>query len=92
MVLTPLATTASTSTGGQLSTRGLVSTTETGLIPTATGMESSSALLLDSESDDSDVGRLQAILESRGLPSHLLGALGPRVQHILHRTIGSNSS
>lgn len=30
----------------------------------------------DSESDDSEVGRLQALLEARGLPPHLFGALG----------------
>ncbi|KAJ9591444.1 hypothetical protein L9F63_002050, partial [Diploptera punctata] len=34
----------------------------------------------DSESDDSEVGRLQALLEARGLPPHLFGALGPRMQ------------
>lgn len=47
---------------------------------------------LDSESDDSEVGRLQALLEARGLPPHLFGALGPRMHHLLHRTIGANSS
>ncbi|XP_054270901.1 E3 ubiquitin-protein ligase TRIP12 [Macrosteles quadrilineatus] len=46
----------------------------------------------DSESDDSEVGRLQALLEARGLPPHLLGALGPRMQHLLHRSMGQGSS
>ncbi|XP_011294459.2 E3 ubiquitin-protein ligase TRIP12 isoform X4 [Musca domestica] len=46
----------------------------------------------DSESDDSEVGRLQALLEARGLPPHLFGALGPRMTHILHRTIGNSST
>lgn len=46
----------------------------------------------DSESDDSEVGRLQALLEARGLPPHLLGALGPRMQHLLHRSMGASSS
>lgn len=46
---------------------------------------------VDSESDDSEVGRLQALLEARGLPPHLLGALGPRMQHLLHRSMGANS-
>jgi E3 ubiquitin-protein ligase TRIP12 len=46
----------------------------------------------DSESDDSEVGRLQALLEARGLPPHLFGALGPRMQHLLHRSMGSNNS
>lgn len=47
----------------------------------------------DSESDDSEVGRLQALLEARGLPlpPHLFGALGPRMQHLLHRSMGSNN-
>ncbi|XP_057663764.1 E3 ubiquitin-protein ligase TRIP12 isoform X1 [Diorhabda carinulata] len=46
----------------------------------------------DSESDDSEVGRLQALLEARGLPPHLFGALGPRMQQMLHRSMGTNSS
>ncbi|CAO1401704.1 unnamed protein product [Diamesa hyperborea] len=46
----------------------------------------------DSESDDSEVGRLQALLEARGLPPHLFSALGPRMHHLLHRTMGANSS
>lgn len=37
------------------------------------------------------MGRLQALLEARGLPPHLLGALGPRMQHLLHRTVTANS-
>lgn len=46
----------------------------------------------DSESDDSEVGRLQALLEARGLPPHLFNALGPRMSHILHRTMGNSTS
>nr|XP_022913625.1 E3 ubiquitin-protein ligase TRIP12 isoform X2 [Onthophagus taurus] len=46
----------------------------------------------DSESDDSEVGRLQALLEARGLPPHLFGALGPRMQHLLHRSMGAANS
>ena len=47
---------------------------------------------LTSESDDNnEVGRLQALLESRGLPPHLFGALGPRVQHFLNRNMGVSS-
>ncbi|XP_016962409.3 E3 ubiquitin-protein ligase TRIP12 isoform X8 [Drosophila biarmipes] len=68
--------------------------------PTTTGTSSASqhgsgsggAAAADSESDDSEVGRLQALLEARGLPPHLFGALGPRMTHILHRTIGNSSS
>lgn len=52
----------------------------------------STAANLDSESDDSDVGRLQALLESRGLPPHLFGALGPRMQHLLQKSMGSSTS
>ncbi|RWS30969.1 E3 ubiquitin-protein ligase TRIP12-like isoform X1 [Leptotrombidium deliense] len=47
---------------------------------------------VDSESDDNEMGRLQAILEARGLPPHLFGALGPRVQHLLHRSMGNSTS
>jgi len=35
---------------------------------------------------------LAALLEARGLPSQLFGALGPRMHQLLHRTMGSNSS
>lgn len=45
----------------------------------------------DSESDDGEVGRLQALLEARGLPPHVFGALGPRVQHLLNRSMGATS-
>ncbi|XP_055698970.1 E3 ubiquitin-protein ligase TRIP12 isoform X2 [Phlebotomus papatasi] len=41
----------------------------------------------DSESDDSE-----ALLEARGVPPHLFGALGPRMHHLLHRSMGANSS
>lgn len=51
-----------------------------------------SGLHPDSESDDSEVGRLQALLEARGLPPQLFSALGPRMHHLLHRTMGTNSS
>lgn len=46
----------------------------------------------DTEPDEIEMSRLQAILEARGVPPHLLGALGPRMQTLLHRTIGSSSS
>nr|XP_023018407.1 E3 ubiquitin-protein ligase TRIP12 [Leptinotarsa decemlineata] len=51
-----------------------------------------SAPAIDSESDDSEVGRLQALLEARGLPPHLFSALGPRMQQMLHRSMGTNNS
>lgn len=54
--------------------------------------ETTSAAPADSESDDSEVGRLQALLEARGLPPHLFGALGPRMHHLLHRTMGGSST
>ncbi|XP_017486603.1 PREDICTED: E3 ubiquitin-protein ligase TRIP12 isoform X3 [Rhagoletis zephyria] len=57
-----------------------------------TGATTAATSHADSESDDSEVGRLQALLEARGLPPHLFGALGPRMTHILHRTIGNSSS
>lgn len=50
-----------------------------------------SAAAEESSSEEGEVGRLQALLEARGLPPHLLGALGPRMQHLLHRTVTANS-
>lgn len=38
------------------------------------------------------MGRLQQLLEARGLPPQLFSALGPRMHHLLHRTMGTNSS
>ena len=32
------------------------------------------------------------MLEARGLPPHLFGALAPRMQHMLHRSMGSNTT
>lgn len=58
----------------------------------APGSHGTGATGLDSESEDSEVGRLQALLEARGLPPHLFGALGPRVQHLLHRSMGASST
>uniref|UniRef100_A0A8C1VXF3 E3 ubiquitin-protein ligase n=1 Tax=Cyprinus carpio TaxID=7962 RepID=A0A8C1VXF3_CYPCA len=46
----------------------------------------------ESESDDSEMGRLQALLEARGLPPHLFGPFGPRMSQLFHRTIGSGAS
>nr|XP_024215138.1 E3 ubiquitin-protein ligase TRIP12 isoform X1 [Halyomorpha halys]XP_024215139.1 E3 ubiquitin-protein ligase TRIP12 isoform X1 [Halyomorpha halys] len=60
--------------------------------PSGTGNGNVGGGGVDSESDDSEVGRLQALLEARGLPPHLFGALAPRMHHLLHRTIGTNTS
>ncbi|XP_052438525.1 E3 ubiquitin-protein ligase TRIP12 isoform X2 [Carassius gibelio] len=46
----------------------------------------------ESESDDSEMGRLQALLEARGLPPHLFGPFGPRMSQLFHRTIGSGAN
>ncbi|XP_076454353.1 E3 ubiquitin-protein ligase TRIP12-like isoform X2 [Babylonia areolata] len=62
------------------------------------GVAADPALLLppgggaDNDSDESDMGRLQALLESRGLPSHLFGALGPRMHQLLHRTMSGGTT
>uniref|UniRef100_A0A8C9S1I7 E3 ubiquitin-protein ligase n=1 Tax=Scleropages formosus TaxID=113540 RepID=A0A8C9S1I7_SCLFO len=58
-----------------------------GSVAGAVGMTSG-----ESESDDSEMGRLQALLEARGLPPHLFGPLGPRMSQLFHRTIGSGAS
>ncbi|XP_026764305.2 E3 ubiquitin-protein ligase TRIP12 isoform X3 [Galleria mellonella] len=58
----------------------------------ATGSGAAAAAAEESSSEEGEVGRLQALLEARGLPPHLLGALGPRMQHLLHRTVTANSA
>lgn len=49
------------------------------------------SLTSESETEEADMGRLQALLEARGLPSQLFGALGPRMHQLLHRTMGGGS-
>lgn len=68
--------------------------TTTSNAPASSGMNiaASIAAIGDSESEDSEMGRLQALLEARGLPPHLFGALGPRMQHLLHRSMGTTAS
>lgn len=56
------------------------------------GLGGAATLAEESSSEEGEVGRLQALLEARGLPPHLLGALGPRMQHLLHRTVTANSA
>lgn len=41
--------------------------------------------------EESDISRLQAILEARGLPAHLFGSLGPRMHLLLHKTFNSGA-
>lgn len=59
---------------------------------TARGSTAAAANSGESESEDSEMGRLQALLEARGLPPHLFGALGPRMHQLLHRSMGSSAS
>lgn len=42
--------------------------------------------------DDNDLTRIQALLEARGLPPHFFGSLGPRMQQILHRSMGAGTN
>eukprot|EP00096_Caligus_rogercresseyi_P008028 TRINITY_DN26290_c0_g1_i1.p2 TRINITY_DN26290_c0_g1~~TRINITY_DN26290_c0_g1_i1.p2 ORF type:complete len:104 (-),score=44.23 TRINITY_DN26290_c0_g1_i1:1-312(-) len=35
------------------------------------------------DSEEQDMGRLQAMLEARGFPPHLAGVLGPRMHHFM---------
>ncbi|XP_026324123.1 E3 ubiquitin-protein ligase TRIP12 isoform X4 [Hyposmocoma kahamanoa] len=58
----------------------------------AAGASGGAGATEESSSEEGEVGRLQALLEARGLPPHLLGALGPRMQHLLHRTVAANSA
>ncbi|XP_039765934.1 E3 ubiquitin-protein ligase TRIP12 isoform X2 [Pararge aegeria] len=64
----------------------------TGVAAGSSGAAGAVAVAEESSSEEGEVGRLQALLEARGLPPHLLGALGPRMQHLLHRTVAANSS
>ncbi|XP_033112984.1 E3 ubiquitin-protein ligase TRIP12-like isoform X2 [Anneissia japonica] len=50
------------------------------------------ASALDSDGDDTDMGRLQAMLEARGLPPELFHALEPRMHQLLHRSMGTGVS
>lgn len=50
-----------------------------------------SGSLEDLELKDGELSRLQALLEARGVPSHLIGSLGPRMHQLLHQTISSGS-
>lgn len=79
-----------TSTGGASKSNTDETSQSTGL----TGSSSAGATAMNSESetDEADMGRLQALLEARGLPSQLFGALGPRMHQLLHRTMGSGGS
>ncbi|WAR12555.1 TRIPC-like protein, partial [Mya arenaria] len=56
-------------------------------VPTSTGGGTSKT---SQEENTQSTG--VALLEARGLPSQLFGALGPRMHQLLHRTMGSNSS
>lgn len=53
---------------------------------------SSGAASSDSNSKDSELGRLQALLEARGIPLHVFGALGHRMQHLIHRSMGNSAN
>ncbi|OAD60413.1 putative E3 ubiquitin-protein ligase TRIP12 [Eufriesea mexicana] len=88
-----------TTVSSTVSSNQLVSTTgEDELASTATSATASggpsgmSGTTGDSESDDGEVGRLQALLEARGLPPHVFGALAPRMQHLLNRSMGASSA
>ncbi|XP_006820136.1 E3 ubiquitin-protein ligase TRIP12-like [Saccoglossus kowalevskii] len=57
-----------------------------------TGAAAAMAAMGENESDESEMGRLQALLEARGLPPHLFGALGPRMHQLLNRSMSSGTS
>lgn len=57
---------------------------------TASGSGATSSA--ESTNKDSELGRLQALLEARGIPLHVFGALGHRMQHLIHRSMGSSSN
>ncbi len=54
---------------------------------------SNAANLLAEDVDDVEFGRLQAMLEARGIPPHLAGVIGPRMQHlILNRAMAPSTT
>jgi len=56
-------------------------------------MASNAANLLSEDVDDVEFGRLQAMLEARGIPPHLAGVIGPRMQHlILNRAMAPSTT
>jgi len=77
---------ASTSSGVGSVPRAMNSGSGSGTAATTTGAGQS-----QEDTDDGEMGRLQALLESRGLPPHLFGSLAPRMQQLLHRGM-SNST
>ncbi|KAK0097330.1 hypothetical protein PV326_002415 [Microctonus aethiopoides] len=91
---TPASVSSISTPGGQPnSSTGDEETATTATPATASGGPSGmSGTTGDSESDDGEVGRLQALLEARGLPPHVFGALGPRMQHLLNRSMGASSA
>lgn len=46
----------------------------------------------EEEESENEMGRLQALLEARGLPPHLFGSLPQRMQQLLHRGIHHNTN
>lgn len=51
------------------------------------------AAMFSEDLEDSDMGRLQAVLEARGFPPHLAGVLGPRMHHlILNRAMAPSAT
>lgn len=54
---------------------------------------STAATMLGEDVDDVEFGRLQAMLEARGIPPHLAGVIGPRMQHlILNRAMAPSTT
>ncbi|XP_033337253.2 E3 ubiquitin-protein ligase ctrip isoform X1 [Megalopta genalis] len=89
---TPTSVSSTVPVNQLVTTTGEDESASTATSATASGGPSGmSATTGDSESDDGEVGRLQALLEARGLPPHVFGAFGPRVQHLLNRSMGASS-
>lgn len=73
------------------------STIQTKSTTTATTTTTTAASLIESaESSDNDnnadFSRLTDLLQSRGLPSHIVNAFGSKVQQFIHRTMSSGIS
>ena len=82
------------STSGGTSSGGSTSEVSTSLSAAAAASVFSRGLAMltgDSEGDETEMGRLQALLEARGLPPHLFGSLAPRMQQLLNRGMSSST-
>jgi len=77
---------------GSAGAEGPASTSSLSAAAAASAFSRGLAMLTgDSDGDEGEMGRLQALLEARGLPPHLFGSLAPRMQQLLNRGMSSST-